>query len=169
VTTRVVNISIDPSFRKTKRINGLTEEERFWRMVRRDDLGCWERRGTGLPKGYKVFHARFPRANVLAHRYAWFITYGPIPDGMQVCHHCDNPSCCRPDHLFLGTNQDNTDDKRAKGRQPIGVMHYLRRLPKDAETTIADLVASGLSQRCIAQQWGVAQSTVSRLWKQVPH
>ena len=51
-----------------------------------------------------------------AHRYAWIVAHGPIAAGMQVLHKCDNPPCDRVDHLFLGTPQDNVDDRRAKGR-----------------------------------------------------
>lgn len=50
------------------------------------------------------------------HRVAWELVNGPIPDGMHVCHHCDNPPCCNVDHLFLGTDADNNADMIAKGR-----------------------------------------------------
>lgn len=55
------------------------------------------------------------RKTIDAHRASWIVHHGPIPDGMFVCHHCDNKPCVRPDHLFLGTNQDNVDDAVAKG------------------------------------------------------
>jgi HNH endonuclease len=51
-----------------------------------------------------------------AHRLVWEYTYGPIPEGFQVLHHCDNPPCCNPEHLFLGTSLDNNRDRDAKGR-----------------------------------------------------
>jgi hypothetical protein len=51
-----------------------------------------------------------------AHRLAWVLTFGPIPDGLQVLHRCDNPPCVNPYHLFLGTNGENINDRVAKGR-----------------------------------------------------
>jgi hypothetical protein len=65
-----------------------------------------------------------------AHRLAYFLTFGPIPDGLWVLHHCDNPSCCRPDHLFLGTAADNVADMMAKGRNLSGMTVHPERAAK---------------------------------------
>jgi hypothetical protein len=84
---------------------------------------CWVWQRSKLKKGYgkiTIGSKKFGnRKNALAHRISYEIFVGPIPKGLQVCHDCDNPSCINPDHLFLGTNQDNVDDKQKKGR--IGV------------------------------------------------
>ena len=56
-----------------------------------------------------------------AHRAVWVLFNGPIPDGMLICHHCDNPPCINPDHLFLGTDADNVQDAIDKGRRPHNV------------------------------------------------
>jgi hypothetical protein len=67
-----------------------------------------------------------------AHRHAWILTYGGIQEGVLVCHHCDNPPCVRPDHLFLGTQKDNMRDCVVKGRQngPRGDSHHFRLYPE---------------------------------------
>lgn len=86
--------------------------DRFWAKVARSD-GCWDWSGAAV-HGYGVLQVDgAPRR---AHRISWEMVNGPIPDGLFVCHHCDNKRCVRPDHLFLGTHQDNMDDAKRKGR-----------------------------------------------------
>ena len=78
-------------------------EERFWKQVKKTDdaESCWEWTGSGNAKGYGHINGGLDRGNLRANRVAWELAHGPIPDGMLVCHKCDNPKCCRPDHLFL--------------------------------------------------------------------
>lgn len=86
---------------------------RFWPKV--DKAGdCWIWKASKRRKGYGQFQLN--GTMVSAHRVAWQIEHGEIPAGLLVCHHCDNPSCVRPDHLFLGTNSDNQKDAGAKKR-----------------------------------------------------
>lgn len=87
---------------------------RFWGRVDKTD-GCWV--WTGRPyseRGYGRFV--FAGRNVRVHRFSYEVHFGPIPIGMFVCHHCDNPLCVRPDHLFCGSNSDNMLDAIRKGR-----------------------------------------------------
>lgn len=92
--------------------------DRFWHYVEQGD-GCWEWQGH-LASGYGALRGQYPdQRMVKAHRVSWEIHFGPIPTGMFVCHHCDNPPCVRPDHLFLGTNTSNMRDRERKGRQGI--------------------------------------------------
>lgn len=118
----LVNNSVDMLKRNSgKAPPRLSETEacaRFWARVDKTN-GCWEWRGPKNPKGYGLFH--YPRRWVTtAHRVAWMITRGRVPQDLLVCHHCDNRGCVRPDHLFLGTAQDNANDMKAKGRQRNG-------------------------------------------------
>jgi hypothetical protein len=85
-----------------------------------DVAGCWLwTRGTDK-EGYGS--ARVNYEMIRAHRAAWIIFRGPIPAGLLVCHRCDVPRCCNPEHLFLGTTKDNLNDARIKGRKPWGVV-----------------------------------------------
>lgn len=76
--------------------------------------GCWEWNGKNID-GYGYFY--FKRKAVFTHRFSWTIFRGSIPSGMFVCHHCDNPICINPCHLFIGDAKLNNGDKERKGRQ----------------------------------------------------
>jgi hypothetical protein len=101
--------------------------ERFWPKV--DKSGeCWIWRGAKNRNGYGTFMLGEFQAR--AHRVAYELTYGPILDRLMVCHHCDNPPCCNPAHLFLGTVADNAADMVKKGRQARGDHHGFRLHPE---------------------------------------
>jgi HNH endonuclease len=87
----------------------------FWSKVAKTDH-CWTWEGSRHPQGYGTLSVG--RKTVRAHRFSYELANGPFDASLDVCHHCDNPSCVRPDHLFLGTARDNMRDASRKGRVP---------------------------------------------------
>lgn len=145
-------------------------EVRFWRHVRKGD-GCWEWTSS-LVGGYGQFKVVADRTPVRAHRFSWELHHGPIPEELKVLHHCDNPPCVRPDHLFIGTTADNTADMVAKGRQnffggkrgpgvPFSGGYGNRKLTDDDIAAIR--LRRGETARAIARDYGVAHTTIVRL------
>jgi hypothetical protein len=103
-----------------------------------------------------------------AHRVAWELTHGPIPDGMLVCHRCDNPPCVNPPHLFLGTDALNAADKGAKGRARTtpqrGEDSPAAKVTTEAVLQIrARYAAGGISQRELGEEYGIGQTHVGRI------
>lgn len=100
------------------------EKERFWAMVNKSDnpKGCWLWQGSTRNKGYGAFVYKKDGKSIngRSHRYSYEIHRGEIPDKLFVLHDCDTPACVNPDHLFLGTNQDNVTDMMKKGRHVPG-------------------------------------------------
>lgn len=92
-------------------------QQRLLKRVRRLMTGCWIWTGSTKPNGYGNINVA--GKTLMTHRAAWLAFKGEIPNGMQVCHHCDTPACVNPDHLFLGSQKDNMDDMDAKGRRVV--------------------------------------------------
>lgn len=139
--------------------------ERFWSKVRRTDT-CWEWTGYRTPMGYGHFGWRRDGKNeiFLSHRVAWEITYGSFAEELCVCHHCDNPPCVRPDHLFLGTRTTNAKDRVRKGRVLVGAQHPSARLKEEEVRTIYAKVTSGLATGAeMARQYNVHDGTVNAI------
>lgn len=115
-----------PSNNRGRALGPISTEaaDRFFTYVKKSD-GCWLWQGGHLKSGYGNFKLASYTMR-LAHRVAYAIAYGPVPQGVNVLHHCDNPPCVRPDHLFLGTDADNVADMLAKGR------HYASTHPEKA-------------------------------------
>jgi len=141
--------------------------ESFWARVERGP-GCWEWQGCKKappPKHYGnlVIAGRF----WIAHRLAWTLTNGPIPDGLFVCHRCDNPPCCNPDHLWLGTNDENMADMKAKGRARTSDKRAWRnpaaKLTPEQVQVVRARCAQKESDAQIARDLRVATETVRRI------
>lgn len=128
-------------------------EERFWGKVNRIGFEeCWEWMAARDPNGYGRIGGKRPRAE-LAHRVAYRLTRGDIPLGLHVCHSCDNPPCCNPNHLFLGTDLDNNRDMRAKGRdanQHTGRTECQRGHSFDSVNTYIDSRGHRVCRACAA-------------------
>jgi hypothetical protein len=138
--------------------------DRFWAKVdRRSPEECWPWK-AGIHRGYGLFRAEKDRPMVRAHRYSWALANGPIPEGMNVLHRCDNPPCCNPAHLFLGTQLDNVEDCAAKGRRrpPSGENNGRAKLTAELVDQIRTEYRPGL-QQALANKYGVSRATVSRV------
>lgn len=137
-------------------------EERFWARV--DKSGdCWLWTGTNKGAGYGQFCTGGCRK--LAHRVAWELSFGVIPAGMAVCHHCDNPQCVNPNHLFLGTWAENNHDRHQKGRSggAKGERHGKARLTDQAVKEIRHLHSQGLGYRAIARRYSMSRSAIAHI------
>lgn len=128
--------------------------------------GCWEWTG-GKSHGYGQVrvHEVWGSDPVYVHRLSYILHHGPIPDGLNVCHHCDNTVCFNPEHLFLGTHADNVADMVAKRRHGIGIANGMAKLTDQQVKAIRVLKAEGISQREIAKMFGVSEGHVSTLIK----
>lgn len=146
----------------------LSIAERFWSKV--DTTGeCWLWTGKPDPSGYgRLYVDGLAR---LAHRIAWELMHGPIPEGMDVLHDCpggDNPLCMR--HLWLGTRVENNWDRHSKGRDgsaPGARNGSARLTEEDVRAIRARYAAGGVSYRQLAREYGVAQSQIGFVVRRV--
>lgn len=139
--------------------------ERLWSRCVRTASGCLEWQGFRHPtRGYgQIGRGRTAEGLVETHRAAWEVTHGPIPEGMFVCHRCDNRACCEPTHLFLGTPADNAADMVSKGRQARGLALPQTKLTAAQVAEVQTLRGQGWLQRDIAKHFGITQGHVSEL------
>lgn len=138
--------------------------DRFWARVDRSagPDACWPWRGrVNKTTGYGVLMSE--GAPLGAHRTAYVLAVSEIPAGMQICHRCDNPPCCNPGHLFLGTHRENHADKVAKGRHTHGLRHHKTKLTVEEVREVLDLKNSGSRTRVIAARFRISSPLVNAI------
>lgn len=144
---------------------------RFWSKVDKSngDDSCWEWTAYKYPNGYASI--RLNGVRYYAHRASWIIHYGEIPEGLLVCHHCDNPPCVNPSHLFLGTTQDNVNDKMNKGRYRAGHVsgedHPNSRFNWEIINKIRKSYAEGVTQQELADKYNTSQAYIGKIIKNI--
>jgi hypothetical protein len=150
----------------------ISTAERIKRNVSINEAtGCWEWQGSKKRGyGHTIIGSRTDgtRKTVAAHRLSYETFVGPIPDGMEVCHKCDNPCCVNPEHLFVGTRQDNIDDREAKGRNnpPQGSRHSKAKLTEtDVLSARFERFHKNTSYQKLADKYGVSKKTIQNAIK----
>jgi hypothetical protein len=151
-------------------------EIRFWASVDRSggDSACWLWTGGRARGGYGRLWVN--GKTTVAHRFSYELHNGPVTDGLVVMHRCDNPPCCNPAHLTVGTNADNTADMVAKGRapkgnpdaleiaRPLGEKHHNAKLTMQSAQEIVRLYQQGgSSMRSLADRYGVQAMSVCKV------
>ena len=125
-----------------------------------EKTGCWEWTGCLHECGYGLDGKR----NRRVHRLVYTVCFGQIPKGMRCCHSCDNPACCNPYHLFLGTPRDNTQDAVRKGRLAKGESHGRAKLTEESVRTIFKLREKrALSVAEMATMFNVRENAIYRV------
>ena len=137
--------------------------ERFLGKVNPKSSGCHEWTAAIGVGGYGMF--KLDRKMQYAHRVAWELANGPIPDGMFVLHRCDNRICVNPEHLFLGTKSDNSVDMIAKGRN--GIKTQRNKLTDAERVMVENLKYSGMSQVKVGKMFGVSQGAIGYIWSRI--
>jgi hypothetical protein len=152
-----------------------TLEERFWSKVNKNgpipehcpEIGqCWVWTCSKHTFGYGQFWMGPDAGLKGAHIASWILAHRALPKGAWVLHRCDNPSCVRPSHLFLGTQVDNMQDMHQKGRGHTGApgsLNHHARLVEDQVVEIRERFAAGESLDALSEEFGVLPKMISRI------
>lgn len=139
-----------------------TAKSRFWAKVNiRASYECWEWTGGTTPHGYGRCSPKVGGGS--AHRAAWELSNGPIPDGFSVLHHCDNRKCTNVRHLYLGTHDDNMRDRSQRNRTSRGARHGRSKLREDQIHCIRSLLGAGVACAGVARLFGVGPSAIGAI------
>lgn len=139
--------------------------ERFHLKYRKDESGCWIWTASVAGKGYGQIKLPGQRKQIYAHRLSYMIHKGDDPGKSFVCHTCDNPRCVNPEHLFIGTSQDNHDDMKTKGRHTYGEKSATVKLTEKQVEQIMEMLKANVPQTRIAKAFNVHQTTISKINK----
>jgi len=139
----------------------ITTERIEDRVEKIPKAGCWVWMGTTTVRGYGqiISNAR----KHYAHRASYEAFIGPIPEGMNVCHTCDNVYCVNPAHLFLGTQKQNLEDMAKKKRSTWGINNPRAKLDIDDVKNIKHLLLTKMSETSIAKQYNVSRQTINNI------
>lgn len=144
-----------------------TFAERFWAKVFivPYDRGCWLWTASCHDFGYGQIGRNGKHSPpIRAHVASWLLHFGPVPAGMYVCHRCDNPPCCNPNHLFLGTHKQNLQDMRLKGRGAKCESHGRRKLTQSqVDQMRAAYVPGETTYESLAKIFGIGGEQVSKI------
>lgn len=151
--------------RRKKRLWINKPEDRFWENVNIGNTDqCWEWKLLKFPGNYNYGRVFRWGNNIgaYAHRVAWGLKNGSIPSGMHICHTCDNPPCCNPNHLFLGTPRDNTLDSISKGRRKGsgGISELTKEQAKEIKNSY---VSDNISFVSLGKQYSLSATTIRRI------
>ena len=124
---------------------------------------CWNWTGSLAGKGYGQMKLTSQRRQVYAHRVAFAISHGEVPEGKYVCHSCDNPKCCNPAHLWAGSHEENLRDMAEKGRSTWGKKNGRAVLTEESVQQIRKMLEIGIPQARIGLAFGVQQGTISKI------
>ena len=126
----------------------------------KEENECWNWLGSKNTCGYGKFAIN--KTSYMAHRVSWILKNGDIPEGLFVLHKCDNRPCVNPNHLYVGTQQENSDDKVNRGRSARGTRNHSK-LKEAQVLEIRKLLQEGASQAGLSRIYGVSDTTIRQI------